>query len=402
MAMRPLLLIIRTGKREFREYLLRSITPHYRVHMFTTIAPDWELEFIDSFTRVDTADVDAMIKAAQDLEGLSGIMTWDEARTVHTAEVAAALGLPGEPAASARCRDKELTRQALAAGRVAQPVSVRVDSLERALAEAGRIGYPVILKPTDLALSHGVMKVKDDAELTKAYEYISGLKHGGNPDWKPKILLEEYVTGEEISIDSAVHRGELFPLCLAHKEIGYDPLCIEVGHYVHGDEPLLRDPQVLNLLHDTHRVLGFRDGVTHTEIMLTADGPKIIEVNGRLGGDMIPYLGLRASGVDTGLAAAAVACGQAPQLKRDRNLVAGVRFFYPDHDDTVLHELGFHFDHRPEAVDLTELLATPGSVKSPPPAGTVNGRIAFATAVGATREECTAALDAAEKALWYK
>src|SRR5512139_3618436 len=118
--MRPLLLIIRTGKREFREYLLRSITPHYRVHMFTTVAPDWEVDYIDGYTRVDTADVDAMIKAAQDLDGLQGVMTWDEARILQTMEVAAALGLPGDPEATARCRDKHLTRQALGAAGVAQ------------------------------------------------------------------------------------------------------------------------------------------------------------------------------------------------------------------------------------------------------------------------------------------
>jgi hypothetical protein len=42
-----------------------------------------------------------------------------------------------------------------------------------------------------------------------------------------------------------------------------------------------------------------------------------------------------------------------------------------------------------------------GAAKAPPPAGTVNGRIAFATAVGETRQECRLALDAAEKALRY-
>jgi biotin carboxylase len=399
--MRPLLLIIRTGKREFREYLLRSITPHYRVHMFVTADPDWELAYIDGFTRVDTADIDAMIKSAQDLEGLAGVMTWDEARILHAMEVASAFGLPGDPSATARCRDKHLTRQALGAAGVAQPRSLRVESLDEALAEADRLGYPVIVKPTDLALSHGVVKVGGPEQLTEAYRYVSGLKHGGIPDWKPRILIEECVTGEEISVDSAVHRGELFPLCLAHKEVGYQPYCIEVGHYVHAEEPLLRDPQLLSLLHDTHRALGFTDGITHTEIMLTAAGPKIIEVNGRLGGDMIPYLGLRASGVDVALAAAAVACGRAPKVGHDRNLVAGVRFFYPELDDTVIHELRFDFDHKPAAVDQLALLAAPGTVKSPPPAGTVAGRIAFATAVGETREECRLALDAAEKALRY-
>jgi biotin carboxylase len=399
--MRPLLLIIRTGKREFREYLLRSITPHYRVHMFVVTPISWELDYIDGFTRVDTGDVDAMVKAAQELGDVAGVLCWDEARIPHAAEVAKALNLPGDPSYIARCRDKQLTRQALGVAGVPQPGSQRVETVEQALAAAHAFGYPAIIKPTDLALSAGVVKVHDDGDMVAAFDHVSALKHGGLPDWKPTILVEEFADGEEISIDTAVHRGQIYPLCLAHKEIGYPPYCIEVGHYVYSDEPLLQDPQLLGVLQDIHTALGFTDGVTHTEIMLTADGPKVIEVNGRLGGDMIPYLGLRAAGVDTGLAAAAVACGRAPEVVRDRSLVAAVRFFYPAAEDTVINSIRFDFGPQgaPAAVDQLALLPDIGSVKSPPPRGTVAGRIAFATAVAQTADECRLALDAAEKAL---
>lgn len=401
--MKPLLLVIRTGKREFREYLLRSITGQYRVHMFVVAELDWELEYIDGRTRLDTSDVQAMVAAAKDLqaaEHIAGVLCWDEARILHATEVAAAIGLPGDPAAVARCRDKHLTRQALDAAGVAQPRSQRVDTLPDALVTAGRLGYPVVIKPTDLALSAGVIKVDTAEQLAAAFDHVSAMKHGGIPSWKPTILLEECVTGYEISVDTAVRHGEILPLCLARKQVGYAPYCIEVGHYVHADDPLLQDPLLIRLLHDTHRALGFTDGVTHTEIMMTEDGPKVIEVNGRLGGDMIPYLGLRATGVDTGLAAAAVACDRVPQISRDTKLVAAVRFFYPPEPDTRIDTLRFDFEGtRPAAIDMLALLADPGSVKSPPPKGTVNGRIAFATAVAETAGECTAALDAAEAAL---
>ncbi len=402
--MKPLLLVIRTGKKEFREYLLKSITQHYRVHLFVVAAPGWELEYVDGHTRVDTADVQAMIAAAKDLqagEHIAGVLCWDEARIVHATELAAALGLPGEPGAVARCRDKHLTRQALAAAGVAQPRSQRVDTLPDALVTAGRFGYPVIIKPTDLALSRGVVKVDTAEQLAGAFDYVSGLKHGGIVGWRPTILLEEFAEGYEISVDTAVRDGEILPLCLARKEIGFPPYCIEVGHYVHADDPLLDDPVLIRLLHDTHRALGFTDGVTHTEIMMTTDGPKVIEVNGRLGGDMIPYLGLRATGVDTGLAAAAVACDRVPQITRSEKLVAAVRFFYVSEVDTRIDSIGFEFGGapRPAALDMLAVLAEPGTVKSPPPLGTVNGRIAFATAVAETADECRSALDAAEAAL---
>lgn len=401
--MKPLLLLIRTGKREFRDYLMRSITPHYRLHMFVEAELGWEHEYLDGLTRIKTMDADALIAAAKDLqatEPIAGVLCWDEARILQATQVAAALGLAGDPAAIGRCRDKHSTRTALAAAGVAQPRSVRVDTLAEARAAADRFGYPVIVKPTDLALSVGVVKVDTADQLATAFEHVSGLTHGGDPNWRPTILLEEFVHGYEISVDCAVHRGEVLPLCLARKEIGYPPYCVEVGHYVHGDEPLLRDPVMIELLRDTHRALGFTDGVTHTEIMMTEAGPKIIEVNGRLGGDMIPYLGLLARGVDTGLAAAAVACGRKPSVEPDRSRVAAVRFFFPKEPRTRIDSIRFDFpDGRPQAIDQLALLPAPGAVKSPPPEGTVDGRIAFATAVASTPDECRAALDAAEAAL---
>ncbi|GAA1631703.1 ATP-grasp domain-containing protein [Saccharothrix algeriensis] len=398
---RPLLLMVRTGKREFREYLLRSLAPAYRVHMFTGVAPTWEQEYIDGATELGALlDVPAMAEAARRLGGTpAGVMTWDEARTPQAAALAAALGLPGDPEAVARCRDKQRTRRALAAAGVPQPESVPVGSLGQAGAEAARIGYPVVLKPSDLALSVGVIKVDGPDQLDAAWEFTTGVRHGALPDWRPQVLLEEYVSGEEISVDAAVHRGEVTPLCVARKELGHRPYCIEIGHYVHGDDPLRHDEDLRRLLRDAHAALGFTDGVTHTEIMLTARGPRIIEVNARLGGDMIPYLGLRATGVDTALAAAATACGVPPQAVADRKLVAGVRFFYPARPDTVIESLGFDRAGLPPAVDELALLAEPGDRRSPPPAGTVNGRVAFATAVAPTAEECREALDAAGAAL---
>ena len=56
------------------------------------------------------------------------------------------------------------------------------------------------------------------------------------------------------------------------------------------------------------RALGVRSGITHTEFKLTADGPRLIEVNGRLGGFQ-HELQQRAAGQDLLELALAVACG---------------------------------------------------------------------------------------------
>jgi hypothetical protein len=79
--------------------------------------------------------------------------------------------------------------------------------------------------------------------------------------------------------------------------------------------------------------------------------------------------------------------------------VAGIRFFYVAEEDSTIGSLAFDETDLPETVDKVVAVAQPGAVVSPPPKGTVWGRIAFATAVGDSREECARTLDIAESAL---
>jgi biotin carboxylase len=404
---RPLLLIIGTGKRDYREYLLASISTRYRVHLLLWAEPGWERDYLAGWTvlsrETETVDAAEMIAAARELaarEPLAGALAWDEARVLQVAKVAAALGLPGgDPDAAMRTRDKHLTREALAAAGVPQARSVLVGSLGEALDAAGQIGYPVVLKPRAMAASLGAVLVGGPGELAAQFAFSRDTTVPGAWRYDAGVLVEEYLTGPEISVDSAVHDGRVFPMFVARKEVGYPPYFEEVGHVVDAQDPLLTDQGLLQMVQDTHTGLGFTDGMTHTEVKLTPAGPKVIEVNGRLGGDLIPYLGLKASGIDPGLAAAAVAGGRPPDVTPSRGLIGAVRFFYVDRDDTRIESVCFDDAALPKAVDQVVPLAKPGDVMSPPPKGTLWGRIAFATALADTEQECREALDAAEAAL---
>ena len=403
---RPLLLVIATGMRPYREYLFRSISTQFRIHLFHIAKPTWEREYLSGWTVLpDTWDGLAMAEAAMELDKadpVAGVLCWDEGRIHATAYVAEALGLRnGDPMVIWRVRDKGQTRVALDAAGLPQPRSVPARTLEQALAAAEVVGYPAILKPRGYGASVGVVRVDDAGDLRDRFGFTSGTTLPDpvvfNTDFP--ILVEECVTGEEISIDSVVQDGRVTALFLARKVVGYPPYAEEVGHYVDSADPLLDDPVLMAALQDTHSALGFLDGWTHTEFMLTATGPKLIEVNGRLGGDMIPYLGMLATGIDPGLVAAAAACGIQPDLTATRSKVAGVRFFYAAEDDTTIASVGFDETALPPQIDRAIGVAQSGAVVSPPPKGTVWGRIAFATAVGESIAECERALDAAEAAL---
>lgn len=403
---RPLLLLVGSGMQTYREYLLASISTRYDVHLFHTAEPRWEKRYLTGWTVLpSTIDGPAMAAAATKLPGdtpVSGVLCWDEGRIHATAYIAEALGLPnGDPAVIWRLRDKAQTRAALDAAGVAQPRSVAVSTVAEALAAAAGIGYPVVLKPRGLGASLGVVTVHTAEELRRMFPFTRDTQAPDPVVYSSAhpVLVEQLVTGEEISVDAVVSDGRVTPVYLARKMVGYHPYAEEIGHVVDAGDPLLDDPVLVGALQQTHTALGFRDGWTHTEFMLTAAGPMLIEVNGRLGGDLIPYLGRLATGVDPGLAAAATACGFAADLTPTRRRVAGIRFGYVDEEDTTVAEVSFDDARMPASTDRAVTVARPGAVVSPPPKGTVWGRIAYATVVGRSAEQVRADLETAQAAL---
>jgi biotin carboxylase len=281
---------------------------------------------------------------------------------------------------------------------VPQPASVLVADVDAALEAAQRIGYPVVLKPRALAASLGVVLVRNPAELRSQFLFAAETTVPGAPAHDERVLVEEFADGPEISVDAAVSGGRVSPYCVARKELGDPPYFEEVGHRVAADDPLLSDRALSDVLDRAHAAVGFTDGMTHTELRLTASGPKVIEINARIGGDLIPYLGLRATGIDPALAAAAIACGRPPALTPVHSRHGAVRFCYVDAETTV-ESVTVDESVLVAGVDRVEVLAEPGRTYAPPPAGTAFDRIAFVTAVADTAAGCAAALDAGVRAL---
>jgi biotin carboxylase len=186
---------------------------------------------------------------------------------------------------------------------------------------------------------------------------------------------------------------------VAHKQTGYAPSFEETGHVVDGADPLLADPELAAVLTAAHAAVGYPTGTTHTELRRTAAGFKVVEINGRLGGDMIPLLGLLAGGVDLNVAAAAVACGRPPDTARSAAKVAGIRFYYPEQDVTV-GTLQLDEQLLPPQAYEAVLLTGPGERVLLPPRGSAwESRLAHVIAVADTADELRGALEDAAKAI---
>ena len=120
-----------------------------------------------------------------------------------------------------------------------------------------------------------------------------------------------------------------------------------------------------------------------------------MEVNARLGGDMIPYLGELATGVDPARVAVDVALGREPEVRRSRSAVAEIRFLYPS-EDLVVRAVGVPQPGAIAGLHLAEATAREGAVLRLPPHGYL-ARYAQLICVAEDRATARAAADRASR-----
>jgi biotin carboxylase len=219
---------------------------------------------------------------------LSAVIPTDD----ETAEVAAAasarLGLPHNPREAARAaRRKDDLRRRLAAAGVRTPrhsvIGVGVDP---AAAARGR-AFPVVLKPTFLAASRGVIRADDEAQFIAAYVRIESLL--ARPELKERggeaaraVLVEEFVPGFEVAVEGLLTRGDLRILAIFDKPDPLDGPFFEETIYVTPsrlEAPVQR--AVTGITADAARALGLREGPIHAELRVNDRGPWLIELAAR-------------------------------------------------------------------------------------------------------------------------
>ncbi|MFJ3798312.1 ATP-grasp domain-containing protein [Streptomyces sp. NPDC090088] len=389
------ILLIGCGMRKYREYLLAGAAATHPVWLFTGEEPDWQTPYLTGHTVVDVTDRDAVLAAARELAAripVRGVLSWDETLIVTTARVADELGLPGAGVDGVEgCRDKYRSRRLLTAAGLDQPGYAWVDTAEEALAAAERIGYPVVVKPRGMGASIGVVLAADAGEVVEAFRTADEASRIGAVSYRGGALVEEYLEGPEISIDAAVVDGEYHPMFVARKQVGLFPYFEETGHHVAADDPLRTDPALLAMLRAAHRAIGYGFGITHTEVKLTARGPVIVEINGRLGGDLIPRLGQLATGIDPARAAVRAALGQRPDFTDTEHRTVGIRFGYPPEDCVVR---SVTLPTAAEGLLAAEAMAGPGTELRLPPNGYI-ARHSYVIVTGADPALTTARLDTA-------
>ncbi|MDX3523306.1 ATP-grasp domain-containing protein [Streptomyces scabiei] len=315
----------------YRAYCLQSVAAHYDVVLITGAEPTWERPHLLDWEVADPLDQVALSAAGRTLterHPVAGVMTWTERYLVPVARLARQLGLPtAGPEVMQGCRNKATSRALFARHAVPSAASTAVRSVEEAARAAQRIGYPVVLKPASGAASVGVIRVSVPRDLPHAYAFTAQVAGVGVES--TEVLVEEYLDGPEVSVECVTFQGATTVVAITRKTVGLPPHFEEIAHVVDAADPLLG--AVVPAAQAALQALGVTDGVSHVELRLVDGRPRLVEVNARLGGDMIGHLVHLATGVDLSRAAADIACGRAPDLTRTRSQAAAIRMIYPAH-----------------------------------------------------------------------
>ena len=181
--------------------------------------------------------------------------------------------------------------------------------------------FPVIIKPIDMAGSRGIYLANNNEEFLSALKESSAVGDSGS------LLIEEYMIGPEVSVELVISKGVPMVIQITDKSTTGAPHFAEIGHL----QPSKLDEETKEKIKDVAcaaaKALGLYNSLGHAELKITNEGPKMVEIGARAGGDAIgEQLILLSTGVDFGKIAIDIALGYDIEIPNTTNNVSCIRF----------------------------------------------------------------------------
>ena len=302
-------------------------------HVFAWKTGDMGEKMADFFYPISIRDKDEILEECRRI-GIDGITSIASDLAMETVNyVAEKMGLPGNSIEATRIStNKHWMREAFEKNGDPSPRSILVDSATDI--DEIDLEFPLIVKPTDRSGSRGVHKVHDKRQLrdaiVRAREY----------SFENKAVVEEFVEGDEYSIEYISFEGRHYFLAVTQKMTTGAPFFIETGHREPAPIPPETEEAIKKICEHALDTLQLNYGAAHIELKVDGDKIRLIEIGGRMGGDFIGSdLVELSTGYDFVKGVIDVAMGNAPEvpseLKREQ---AGVNFIFNAEDVAAYEE----------------------------------------------------------------
>lgn len=308
------------------------------------------LALADEVVVAETNDDAALVAAARGVaarRGIDGVLTTCDYYLPAVALVAEELGLPGAPADVLHTATrKHLVRQVLARCGVPDVPYAVASTWTQAHKAAADLGYPLVVKPVDMNSGTGVRKVHDEAGLAVAFaEATAPERNTRDQPLERLALLERVLEGPEYSVESVTRDGVTRVLGITAKSVAEPGVeagsgFVESGHLFPAPLPSDERAAIKRHVVAVLDAVGLTHGISHTEVRVTASGPRLIELNPRQGGGYIFELVRLVTGFNPLQVLVDLALGRAPVPGPSVAASAAVTFLLPPSDGVVREVLG--------------------------------------------------------------
>lgn len=281
------------------------------------------MKYADIPLTISTLDIPRVLKEATKHK-IHGIMTLASDMPVRTvARVAQGLQLPGlSIETSFNATDKAMMREALKKQGVPIPKFYYTNNYQNYLKMISNFNEKFIVKPVDNSGSRGVYLVKNKSDIEKAYNYSKNSSRNG------VIIMEEYMDGDEVCVESVTINGESHIIAITDKITTGTPYFVEMGHTQPSAHSEKIKTKIEKITKKAIKAVGIVNGVSNTEVKILKDEVKIVELGARLSGDNITtHLVPLSTGVDMVKAAIDCALGITPCIDKKIHKSSAIRYF---------------------------------------------------------------------------
>lgn len=283
---------------------------------------------------ISTIDTPRILEAAEK-HNIQGIMTIASDMPMKSvAAVCNKMGLVGITEETAcKATNKYVMRNALKDAGIPVP-SFRLvtgwDEFDHAVKQLLQSSVSCIAKPTENSGSRGVVLMTEHSDMAASFEYVKENSRNG------EIIVEEYMRGPEVSVETLAVNGKVTIVQITDKITTGQPHFVELGHSQPSSLSYEIQQQIRDITVAANEAIGIKDGPSHTEIIVTEKGPKIVELGARLGGDCISsHLVPLSTGIDMVECCIRIAMGEKPAITRKWNKGAAIRYI-----QTEIGEIG--------------------------------------------------------------
>lgn len=147
--------------------------------------------------------------------------------------------------------------------------------------EAEDLCYPLIVKPRDNSGSRGVKLCRSKEELQESLQEALQYSH------LDTVLVEEYIEGQEYSIEGLHYEGKSEVIQFTEKTTTEFPYNVELAHKQPANLTETQKDRIRDLISKIAQCMHFENCASHTELKISDRGIIVIETSPRLGGDYI-------------------------------------------------------------------------------------------------------------------